>query len=63
MLASLFRTTTPRVEPSDETQAPTDDDPLDKEPGDDDEVEQDIEEQLLKLNEQQRKDAKRSILS
>jgi AdoMet-dependent rRNA methyltransferase SPB1 len=59
MAASLFKKTAPAVEPSTEenkTEEPTE---KDEEDNDDDDVDKDVEEQLLKLNEQQRKEAKR----
>ena len=60
LAASLFKTSLPEVVP---VETPTENGSLSKEDqaekDDEDEDDQDIEEQLLKLNEQQRKEAKR----
>jgi hypothetical protein len=60
--ASFFKKILPAIEqPTDETKT---EEPLEKVDGDEDEIDdidKDIEEQLLKLNEQQRKEAKRFL--
>ncbi len=53
LAASLFKKTVPAVEPS------TEEKKIEETIDEDDEMDKDIEEQLLKLNEQQRKEAKR----
>jgi hypothetical protein len=53
LAALLYKKTIPAVEPS------TEENKIEESIEEDDEIDKDIEEQLLKLNEQQRKEAKR----
>ena len=61
--ATFFKTTLPRLEPEPGSEQPKKDDEAEKteekDEDEDDDIDKDIEEQLLKMNEQQRKEAKR----
>jgi len=62
LLASLFKKTLPSIEQQTDEKKIEEKVEKDDEEEEDDDIDKDVEEQLLKLNEQQRKEAKRFVL-